>query len=56
MKKKLETLNVAIWKAALVLFFGVKRYQTYSNIVTLINVPLLVLRKIEYLQYTYIIN
>lgn len=30
--------------------------KLYSNIVTFINVPLLVLRKIEYLQYTEIIN
>lgn len=30
--------------------------KLYSNIETLINVPLLILRKIEYLQFTEIIN
>lgn len=44
--------NVAIWKAALLLFVRVECYQHDSNIATLINVPLLILRKIKYLQYT----
>lgn len=30
--------------------------KLYSNIETLINVPLLILRKIEYLQFTEVIN
>lgn len=30
--------------------------KLYSNIETLINVPLLILRKIKYLQFTEILN
>lgn len=55
--KKMKHKNVAIWKAALAFVLSESNVtKLYSNIETLINVPLLILRKIKYLQFTEILN
>lgn len=50
-KKKLET-QMLLFEKLHSSYFPESNVTNYSNTVTLINVPLLVLRKIEYLQFT----